>query len=525
MIDFERLCDREIYLSKIEPTDCAKLIKLFRDNCLQFSIQQNDIPMSDLGVTFSGTDGLSLLEGKHVADAMASLLNRPRLLKKTLRDVLAPWRSSLHGEVDFDDLFILRTIRAVCPKAFAAIKANYDDLVSSGRHWIYPTAPVGREDGDLKKFKSAWTSAIDVLDAESQENIRRLLKYLFPFMEPDIAGLVTRDRIWPQSAIDKKYWIRISEEIVDSAQSDQAIAKLTLEWISESSPNLVEKLAINDDASEVFERLQSSQNLLPQLRLDAENVRKLSSELFAKLRSVYGAKLTRDSSSSILAMWRLANDRGAFQLHYDWLLKEIEKALSTSLCFANDLDYFWGQDSRSVFRVYTDSKQSNELRVEFIDLWEHKLTSGFLVKFLGDSGRLLAKTIGVSDRACYSLHHAVRHFTGVESGRPEFDRSLWRWLPRVLVDAIKIDQSVLVHIAYLLSMDITTVEKSEEGFRTRKSRFDVNFFDDLFYELPAEGGEVLDALRQTVISTAMGFHDQTISRYLEIVDTIPAENW
>ncbi len=518
MIDFERLCDHEIHLPKISETDCKKVILLFRKYCQQYSIKENDIPISNPERdSWFGPEETWFPEVKYVVLAMARLLNRPRLLKKCLRDVLRRW-NKLHGEVDFDDLFIVCAIRVVCPDALTVIGDHFEDLTYLARSWIYPDVPIGKTDSNnQKKFESAWNVAVKAMNAIDRENIRCLLIYLFPFIEPEMPSLITRDRIWPQSAIGKEYWLRIVDDVEYTVVSDQTIAKMTIAWLLENDPLLVEVLAGEKSTTHAFENLQSSEGLLPQLYFDGLKIRQLASEVFLKLRSVHGAELTQDSSESFVALWRLANKRGCYdhydyEQHYEWLFLEIKKALDTSFCFANDLDYYWGLNtSTTEFRITTLEK-SNQLRERFMQLLESELT-----------GARLVKIVGVSERACYSLHHAVRLDYGAEKGRPEFQISRWRWLPRILVDALAADSRLAIHVAYLFSTDDTEVEKSKNGFRTRRSKFDTDLFKELFNRKPTERREVLRLLAQAKISEEMGFNEQSIAKYEEIIETLPEE--
>ena len=507
MIDFERLCDYQIQIEKLAPSRCSEVINRFRSGCLQFSIKNSDIPIAAPEFDQKFGAGIPAFPHvKYIVTSISKLLNRPRKLKSCLREVLKAWRT-LHGEVNFDDLLILRTIRAVCPHAFRAIRVHYDDLVREGRDWIHLASTLSPKKESLTdRFDEEWMTAIDQMNSEGKTEMNCLLKYIFPFLNRDVDTLVTRDQIWPQSAIEKKYWFRILEGVDDNL-NDQITAKATIKWLAGESADFVTTLASKEQVANTVESLQLSHGLLPQLRLNAEKVRLLAGDLFDHVRNQFSAEATRDSSQTFYTVWRIANDRGGYAPHYDWILEEIKKSMPISLCFVNDLDYFWGQNSTTT--PYTTYEKSNELRSKIV---------GEMARVL--SGEQLPKVLGVSDRSCYALHHAVRHLYGIEHGRPEFNRTKWKWLPQVLVSAMQANPRVCMHVAILLSVDEYRFETSGEQIRTRRYRFDDVFLNDLFFRKKELRQQAKTMLLNFTPSVDMGFEQQMISMYEDIVQSI-----
>ena len=108
----------------------------------------------------------------------------------------------------------------------------------------------------------------------------------------------------------------------------------------------------------------------------------------------------------------------------DWLWEEIRKAIPASLAMANDVEYYWGDDKRTMF----PREARDDTRNRTIAWAQENLTA-----------TMLARNLGRADPAALSHFVTRRHVDSASN----FQASSWRWLVPHMVGAMKIAPDVV----------------------------------------------------------------------------------
>jgi len=291
-IDVEKIARFTERIPWIAPSEAQRILGVFRDGAAGHF--QDDVdPASPEGrqtledVVPTGKQRsarryvIQGFEPRLLTSMLLTAVSTPRKLKFVLRDVNDRW-ARLHGEVDFDDLFVVTLIRHGFPKLFAILE----------RHMPALTSPWKTTE-DKDQIKATMQGEAEVQDetrslARGQE-MRALLGYLFdPNGRPQAEH---NDR--PQGFSHERYWQRyLADEIAPDELRDQAVLACLLKGTD----------------IEILDCLESpSGELLVYFRrfLDPSRVRKMFLPLIARRARESAGQWMHDNAPGLVNFWNL----------------------------------------------------------------------------------------------------------------------------------------------------------------------------------------------------------------------------
>nr|WP_320014920.1 hypothetical protein [uncultured Desulfobacter sp.] len=379
-----------------------------------------DLATDDLEAT------LSYMRGTQKSAPIVSTVKTIRLLKLVLRRTIKTW-GSLHGEVNFDELFIYNVLRYCAPEAHGFLSRFFREI----------RALKNDDKGDRKKvLQQRWDSITE--DVEWDKNdIEDLIAILFPMWR---GSRVTSQYLQTVAINDPTdYWIRMTiENISDNEISDQSFLQ-AIDDLKANRKNL--NVGLKSLNSVLYAKVQFSKKCVQFENIfDHDNLRFLAELLFKEmlvkdgvqadacnsfLSSLDRTKPQINASESFLNLWRISlNKRKEPQEYYDWVFEEITKALSVSLRFANALYYYWRLFDNHSARVKSKEQFSN-LRDQIIDK----------AKQLYSNYAELSKVI--DPNWIYGFTHFVILYDSEAEGGSGLDPQRWTWLVTILVEGLR----------------------------------------------------------------------------------------
>lgn len=356
---------------------------------------------------------------------IVSTLDTIRLLKLVLRRTIKTW-DSLHGEVNFDELFVFNILRYCAPEAHEFLSKFFRNI----------RALKNDEKGEKKQvLQEKWDHI--TADVEWDKNdIEYLIGILFPMWR----GSRVTSQYLQTVSIDNPtdYWIRmVIEEISNDELSDQSFLQ-TIADINANKNNL--KVGLEPLNSAIYSKVQFSKKCVQfENILNHDNLRFLTEILFKEMLSKDGVqadayvsflsslnrtKSQNNASESFLNLRRISlNQRTEPQEYENWILKEIKKALPVSLRFANALYYWWRSNNPPSGRK--SKGQFSDLRDKIIDE----------AKQLYSNYEELAK--GIDPDWIFGFYHFMVFFDSEREGGDGFDPQKWTWLALILIDGLR----------------------------------------------------------------------------------------
>ena len=432
--DLLRVCEHIEVLPAMPIMDTLKLIETFREHCRKTATEQHDLDPVDTksrDAAFQTTRdefvlGVMTAAGHlYPVKAMARLLNTPRLLKNCLRRGWGAWES-LHGEVDVDELLVCCALRAGSPQAYEFLLSNLSKLRSVSVQ--ESQADRGRKVAELKALWERHTASA-TFDVDSA---LYLAKWLFPAWE----GLPSGRRIpGPQtiaSSHPTDYWSRLNaEEMPPDTIRDQTVLHEVKAWKEgRKESKLLTWLLTDPDHVGVLEHLLQRGQVTKSLALLAEEIRELAELVFAEVLKRDGREASHQNAPGLGMLWRMILPNSMPSDEYSaWLWTEVEKALSVSISFSNDLMYYWG----SLRDTPLDVDAKRQLRHRVIEWARKGLTGDRLTIVLGKEIDCL--------------------FQFVRQPEPDFSfgPTEWAWLAPRLTAALRAEPDLLVpQVAALL---------------------------------------------------------------------------
>lgn len=257
-----RVCEhREDMVCRTD--DMVKIIKKFRDYCLTEYPKDQPKDKKDLDpvkridrdkrfmeasetVLESITkhkDGNVQTEKRSVMYDLAKEIFSPRNLKSVLRRTYQIWES-LHGEIDFDELLVMNTLRFGEPVVFSFIQINRDLFQR-----LHYTKEKSEKEEVRKQIYARWNrfegigdSTGKLSDSElgfSKEAFYDCMRFIFPLIQEEM------DRFdpYPQSiALShvNDYWERYHlEEIPKNQVRDQTVYRAIEKWREDSNAKVI----------------------------------------------------------------------------------------------------------------------------------------------------------------------------------------------------------------------------------------------------------------------------------------------
>lgn len=443
--DFSRLCEHRFMVRDLNPKWAGAVVQAARYHAIRIYVDSGD----DIDPTRTPADinGLSkklpsvefqlFVKDDHPPDIslpwedILQLLSRPRRLKETLRRTKEIWDSSLHGEVDLDDLLVCQVIRATSDRAFDFLQ-EWAALEVSHR-------TVGKKDIDTNMMvQNLWERIVDDVTAGERDALLRLVTWVKGKPVVDTHPLSRRLGEGPPQCIaeDGEYWRRIWEERVSTHDRppDQSVLKAILEWKQGHHGDLVHGMDHTNGYAGVFEQLQSwPRRIRHELRLNANDLMQLAGELIDSLLREDGADA--QLSSGCLACWRLFTKRTVDKDAYGrWVEAQITKAFKVSLRLAMDLEQYYAGE-RSPF---SDEAHQSLLRA---------VLNRAQVEWEADPIALTKCLSPNSNQHLYTLNHLVVH----NYGRSPLKLDVWRWLVPVLQSEMRARPAEIVpHVMALI---------------------------------------------------------------------------
>lgn len=266
-------------------------------------------------------------------DCLVELLRNPRTLKRSLSQTWIVWKK-LHGEIYFDDVLIVHTIRATAPKLFELLVTN----IRLFR--VFATSDSKSNNENLYQQVECALEHIDV-----DNNIyHRLLKFLFlgwNIPSKDNAATLRSygvAELHPQGIAHTEptdYFYRLNvEELSTSDQSDQETMQMILDCNGGKIP-VANLMNLEEENEKLIKKIEQFGDLLL-----PSKVLQLTSEFFETVqRYDYRRVLDYDIAG---ASWRIHLNNPEKQQDYQkWLENVLTKYLRKNIRFANDIYYLW----------------------------------------------------------------------------------------------------------------------------------------------------------------------------------------
>jgi len=477
-----------------------EIIRSVKRICIKKYETDNKIPddsMKDnrLGIDLVTDDlekTLAYMLGTKKSTPIVSTLNTIRLLKLVLRRTIKTW-DSLHGEVNFDELFVFNILRYCAPEAHGFLSRFFREI----------RALKNDEKGDRKKvLQQRWDRITE--DVEWDKNdIEYLIGILFPMWRGSGVTSQYLQTVTIDDPID--YWIRMTiEKISDNEISDQSFLQVIAD-INANKKDL--KIGLEPLNSVIYSKVQFSKKCMQFKNiLDHDNLRFLAELLFKEMllrdgvqadasssffNSLDRTKPQNNASESFLNLWHISLNQRKEPQEYDaWVFEEIKKALPVSLRFANALYYYWRLFDNNSARVKSKDQFSN-LRDQIIDK----------AKQLYSNYDELSKVI--DPNWIYGFTHFVILYDSEAEGGRGFDPQRWTWLVAILVEGLRnMPEFFVPHV-------IGLIFKSERRLGEPLYEIDIElasklFGDELTFVMKsiseADPNDYLNMENQTIVS-------------------------
>jgi hypothetical protein len=444
-----KITDKTEIISQISRFVTYDLLVKFRENCLN---KYSDIAVPSFGKNemdkrlgllqdYAGQDYaermhlLKLYTGIRggtddtTIDCVVKFLRYPRWMKRALASVWVAWQQ-LHGEIYFDDLLVLHVIKNSPCELFHFIVSQRDSFR------IYADSNAKNNNKGLYDEVENILNAAHVSVPE-RVPYHKLIQFLFPGWEIRNESNAKKMPSYLSSQVH-------TQGIASGGEIDY-FSRATAEVMEENEPRDQDVMRFlqkyNDDkssASDIMKEMMVSERLVERVEvfgrlLKPAKVLELTSEYFAnvqenKLRGNFGNLGITGN------LWRMSLDNyESKENHKSWLGSQIDKYLSQSLRFTNDIFYLWRSRTR-------DESKSSLYSGDLYGIYVEKVK-----QLMGDSQGFTK----VLERDAPFIW-AIRHVVFQSAGNDDIKRStddifgLWKpWLVNLLEDAVKINPTVV----------------------------------------------------------------------------------
>lgn len=487
-----RVCEHIEFIPTLPRMEVLDCLKFFRNLCLdRFSDTDIDcrtreerdkhIGLKDNSVEYD----VAAMLGHEVNDPISvitRITNNPRALKSSLRHTWHSWQS-LHGEIDFDDLFVAKVIYTVAPEAFAFMNEHASIMRGLDGRKGSDEFSRKRNEETRKKLDTAWQNIQKSWDAEL---VKILVIFLFPgWIEDDFYR-----GNGPQGVIHSHptdYWIRLNrEELSQSEIPDQVVLHALQDWKRNHDQVVYQGLDLPDAIfriegfAAIFEHFGNS--------LNGHEILSLAGGVFELIRKA-GESLPKNAHYfGFIELWRLSMDKPVPE-HDDWVLAEIRTAVPISLRFANELYYYW----RNKDHYMVSSKDKTPaLREGFVEATRQAYEN---------SAQVLIDALNPG--YMYDIHHLMIDYSEPDGGGPGFDPAEWKWLANILLEAGRMNPQVIVpQLSCLVSNEVLTYRSRNEESTSRHG-FTYSLQEDRLNSLFGEERSAILELLAKEIDTSM----------------------
>lgn len=475
------------------------LIKRFRDICLKLHPEDIDTLTENdrherLG--FVTPANYSMVVTMGLGDEpnleICRLAKTPRLLKHIFRRTYQTW-DRLHGEIDFDDLFIANVLRYAAPGSFMFIIENFNE-----KRGLQRDSTLKKSEERLKDLEAKWSQITGGVAWDST-SAQHLIQFIFPtwkfkyyhYKKSKYQGL----------AVDNPtdYWLRfLDEELTAEVFRDQEIIRGLTEWKNNAdglyfrNQSLTFVLCESDDFTKKFEHFA-------ELTLNGFDIRRIAAAIFSEAIKLHGVATHKDSVPGFIPLRECATRQPIDEKeHLNWVQEQIFKALPLSLRFANDIYYYW--KSNSEMDVHNKVKHEDLRRA---------IVSQAKILFANNPLKYL-KVLDpnhISSSCDFSVN-----LSSPEEGGEGFVPADWLWYFALLLDAGDLDPQVIMpQVAYFLF-------KGERHIDGYKYSFNMDFAEKIF---GPSLNRLMQLLSQTIDLTQFD-HEET--KLIQLVRDV-ALNW
>ncbi len=397
-----------------------------------------------------------------IQESVALLLETPRALKSALRLTWDTW-DQLRGEIDFDDVLVVSTLRVARPDVFAFIDKHVDQF-RSGFHDPFSS--------DYKKKRPEKKQLEKILETETERMraaIQRVITFVFPAALREFRNTDSHEYIQcPQGLSVNRhvnYWQRyltLSDNIEDAR--DQVALRTIAAWKNGEKNELVARL-LDGDKSRQIETFVGQFSAADLLRLLKETVDVLLNQ---------SAKTWADEGypPAIESIWRMM-DR--YRPRSDALAKVlnelIQKVTPNHLPLAHILHHYFTASEGDVPRLL-DEGTRKQVDAAFFETFR----SSFL---RGSSERLLA---AIRDGTPYIVIEICRVLGWEGSNQTQGQPwKGWEVMADVLLDAAEKDpqRGVPLIVPFVMSRSKRLNERKSDEFGEPEDRHErVDEFDE-----------------------------------------------
>lgn len=440
-IDFAKLCEVTEYLLPVHSEQSGPWISQLRDYCLNQSQFPHEVLTQEDDNPWKATRWLLLSHQDAIwpPEAIARLLNTPRVLKRVLKSTYHAWKEHLAGEIDWDHLLAVNALRHSAPEAFLFMFRHWKRFNSHPRE-------SSLEPDELEQvritLRTDWEASIRGVEWD-QRAARSLIAFVLPETGNWIDGstnAVGNSR--RQGVSYERYWHRaIDGGICEGDICDQRVAIDLRHWCESPNgdSNLPKRLCASETYGLVWEDLAGLY-----LRNDRRRILLLAEQVLDLIGSMNGSEASVDSHGFV-SVWRFTNRHvGRTDENRLWLEERLTQAASHSLQLVNDLWHYWGWGSYSIIPA------DGEMLVR-----QHILSS--LQAHLADFESLR--------RVVSSSHPYVLYQLVFDAGNDDAvlnEASLWSWLGPPLLQGLEAgDTAIAVAVSHLVAF---RVSKREETF-------------------------------------------------------------
>lgn len=453
-----RIAEHAVYVPPLDKVSVIEGIVKFRDICFNMTSGKDIDYISQeerdqhFGIKKTSQEyeiaEMLGIEVRTPIEAIAKLLNNPRLLKAALRHTWHTWQS-LHGEIDFDSLLVSRVIYTASPIIYAYINEN----ISQIRQLAYEESNNKYSRERIEKISTKLHSDLEHIISNNLDvnTIAILMQFLFPgWIKDDFYKIKKVQGVFVKEPTD--YWIRLNrEEILENETRDQKIICAIKNWKNDQMKGAYNGLTL----SEALLKVEGFAEKVEQfgLILDGQEVRVLASQLFMNIiEEIKRQKKFNEDYKGFYNLWRLSLDKQIDE-HEKWVIEELRKALPNSISFSNAIYYYWRNQNRGYHR-----EQTPFIRNEYIKAWKET--------FENNSQALIN---AIDPIQIYSIRHFVIYYNEPEVGGPGFKAEEWQWIAPILIEAgIKNLQLIVPQIVAL-------VVDSENIIREHKTIYEYTF--------------------------------------------------
>ena len=470
-IDFAKLCDHVEYLPLVGVEQTAELILRVRNRCLDMEHFEHHV-LTETHCHWDKISYLLLNDYNKVwpPQAVAALLNTPRSMRHTLGRTYAAWKK-LFGEVDWDHLLALNTLRYAAPEAFDFLFANWNRL----RYSPHESNSFGKDqtDGIKKRLMDEWSLASE--NAEWHTGAAQtLIEFLLPAAEAWYGERSTNDG--PIQGLDKeKYWLRATREYIDPACiHDQTVYCDIKDWFEtqNAASNLVTGICGSEEYCALFEYFGHKYlgGRYAEILLLCEQV---INQTLAERGNAAGGAFSIDSMRRFAERF-VSND----EANIEWIKRRIDEAIPRSLTLAVDYWHDWVDN----FPTITPFENKELIREYLVDeLPKHYTDVQSLVMALNTSYP-------------YILYQLIFDFSKNTTPIAEVTDN-WKWLMEIVLEALREkDLTVAANVAVLMT-------ERGSGGRTEPWRVSNELLEGFFGSNAKEVIDVLDELSETLEET------------------------